>query len=644
MGTTSRRGFKRDVAGVRPRRARSRRSPLVGWLAAVAAASLLMVPGVTWADEAPQPTEPVATSTGSEDLDLLAGDPADPTSAPTETTPTPTGTTPTPTDATPATSDSTPPAGTGSISPTADPSTSPSVIGTDAGATSPQARTAGASPQSGGDIMPLAVGTPDGGTAPYVYWDVKDQNGNLVSGATFKFEYRSGGSWTSGTNANPLSDCNGTCSTNASGDTLDRDSDGGEFLLEHFGTSRGTSTGLVATNNYRVTPVTAPAGYAWVDTTARSINGNNNSATWNVGNGAQTHGFGTFVVQKLQTLPICTAGNVYGLNGDTAQIQQVAPGGAITPLGSPAATTTSDGYNGLGIGYGGSPVYAYSRSDSTATVMKYDTTTGQWSSTGKSNANDGGGTVTFVTGAVNLQTGTYMFGGFGSAGSWPNTRTVFRFWEYKPATDSVAFKGFVEIEAGTANTNNGDMAFDAAGNLFIVRNTGTSTNVFSVTAANLAAATGSTTTAIPSSPSQAVSTMSGVNGIAFDSDGKGYLSSNTTVRRYDMPGWTNGVDVTTSLNFSRDLASCSSPPTITIEKEVQGGRNAATDQFTMTLTQGTTTIGTATTTGNSVGVQGERVGPLPTVRGVPLTFTETPSGTTILTKYASTYRCLVDNV
>jgi hypothetical protein len=111
-----------------------------------------------------------------------------------------------------------------------------------------------------------------------------------------------------------------------------------------------------------------------------------------------------------------------------------------------------------------------------------------------------------------------------------------------------------------------------------------------------------------------------------------------------MPGWTGRKTVTSSLGHSTDLASCGSPPTIAIEKVVQGGRAQQGDQFKLTLNQGGTQIANATTTGNAAGVQPDRIGPLPTVRGVPLTFAESAAGTTNMSYYASSYRCLVDGV
>lgn len=335
--------------------------------------------------------------------------------------------------------------------------------------------------------------------------------------------------------------------------------------------------------------------------------------------------------------PVCAAGYVYGIRDD-GQIRQVAPNGTVTDFGSPARTRGD--FNGLGIGSGGGPVFAYDRagtgnSVSNVSIYRLDPATGAWADT---NHNVDGGTygVTFVAGAVNLDTGTYFLGGFSGSG----TDRVFRLWEYNPATNTSVYKGRVATP-GDGETN-GDIAFDAAGNLFIVRGSGSTTTIHSVTAANLSAANGGL---IPAATSRTVSdTTSNVNGVAFDADGRGFLSGLSTVERYSMPGWTSKTSVTSNLGRSNDLASCSSPPTITIEKVVEGGRVNSADQFTMTLTQGTTVIGTATTTGTATGVQDQRVGPLPTVRNVLLTLTETASGTTNMNQYATSWRCLVDGV
>lgn len=342
--------------------------------------------------------------------------------------------------------------------------------------------------------------------------------------------------------------------------------------------------------------------------------------------------------------PICGPGYVYGVTS-AGQIRAVAPGGAVSNLGSPVAQANMQ-MNGLGIGAGGSTVFAYHRSTDTlgATVYRFDVNTGSWSSTGAAvNSSTLNQPAVFVAGAVDLGTGRYYIGGYTPTG---NSTRSFQLWEYNPATNAITYKGRIATDTGSTAAANGDMDFDANGNLFVVRGSGSTATIYSVTAANLASANGGI---IASSVSNTVNnTTSNVNGVAFDADGKGYLSSGDIVQSYDMPGWSNPKTVVSS-NFggSTDLASCGSPPTITIEKFVEGGRVASSDQFGLSLRQGSangTVIGTATTTGNANGQQPDRVGPLPTVRNVELHFAETASGTTTLSNYASSYRCLVDGV
>lgn len=336
----------------------------------------------------------------------------------------------------------------------------------------------------------------------------------------------------------------------------------------------------------------------------------------------------------------CGPGYVYGVRAN-GQILQITPGGAVTNIGSPASGATS--FNGLGMGAGGSAVYGYERSSgggegqvSRASVHRYNPATEQWTNTGHViNSNTGGRTVQFVGGAVSLQNSRYYVGGFSSDGR------NFRLWEYDPATNSSVYKGQLNTSAGASTGSNGDFAFDALGNLFIVRGVASTSTVFSITAEDLAAASGGI---IPGSQSNSVTTMSNVNGVAFDSDGRAFLGAGADLRSYAMPNFTNRLDVTASLNSSTDLASCGSPPTITIEKVVEGERVKDEDQFHLTLTQGNSTVGQTTTTGSEPGLQAERVGPLPAVRGVPLRFTETAAGGTNLNDYATSYRCEVDGV
>ena len=500
----------------------------------------------------------------------------------------------------------------------------------------------------GGDeagIMPMAVG-PDGGTAPYVYWDVKDTDGNLVPGATFSFERRGNTSWTGTRN---VTDCISSGCT-----VVDRDFDAGEYLVKWINSDNpgANPSGTAASNvvqagsRYRIQPTAAPAGYEWVSDTSWV---DSNSLTWVGTDDGRTLNFGTFQVRKLQTLPLCTAGYVYGISSG-GQLQQIAPGGAVTNIGAPAPGVSS--FNGLGIGSGGDPVYGYERTNSsqTVTMFRYDTTAGTWTNTQHTYdttlANNGGYSGSLVAGAVNLATDRYMFGGYQTTNNgWsanPRYTQVFKIWEYNPATGAFTYKGYVPTYSGQSEpgATNGDMAFDAAGTLYFVRGSGTSTTVFSVTAANINAANGGQITA---SDSQTFTTQNNVNGVAFDSTGKAFLGTGNTVWSYNMPDWSGGAEVAgTSSGYSgTDLASCSSPPTIVIEKEIIGGRVNTGDQFKLTLHQGSTLLGQAIATSPATGLQEQRVGPLPTVRNVALNFAEYGANGANLGNYASAYQCTV---
>lgn len=328
--------------------------------------------------------------------------------------------------------------------------------------------------------------------------------------------------------------------------------------------------------------------------------------------------------------PQCGPGFVYGVT-ENGQVRQIDPNGAITALGSAASGVSS--FNGLGIGENGASVFAYERSNFTRTarVWTYNAATGIWSQTsGVVNSTNPNRTVAFVAGAVDPTSGTYYIGGFNGDG------TQFRLWAYNPATAAITYKGAFNTGSDSTSTN-GDMAFNALGDLFVVRGSGTSTTVLSVTAANLAAASGGTITAAVSA---SFTTQNNVNGVAFDSDGRAFLGSSDQLRSYVMPNWSGGQTVVTSDLGTTDLASCSSPPTITIQKEVVGGRVIPSDVFNLSLTQSGTVLGTAAASSPVVGVQDQRIGPLPTVRNVSLNFAETVSGPgSNLNNYASAYQC-----
>ncbi|WP_438947272.1 hypothetical protein, partial [Tsukamurella conjunctivitidis] len=115
---------------------------------------------------------------------------------------------------------------------------------------------------------------------------------------------------------------------------------------------------------------------------------------------------------------------------------------------------------------------------------------------------------------------------------------------------------------------NGDMAFDAAGNLYVVSSTNpprgggnVSVNITMVKAVDIANAikANNSNATIPASnvSSKTIKADSGFNGIAFDSDGYVYVGNSTTLLKYDPTTWALVSTVTADLGSSTDLSSCS---------------------------------------------------------------------------------------
>ncbi len=472
------------------------------------------------------------------------------------------------------------------------------------------------------------AGPESGVTTPYVYWTVKDANGNLIGGATFQLQgpRTSNSNWG---NTYTVTDCTSSPCTG-----LDRDPDPGEFQVANGQGGLGTMT---TSQRWQVQP--APNQSTWTyggviynfmgDTDWAQIAGNNNTPSagqWTT----NTHNFGSFVAAKRPT-PTANAGLTCGINTfysvtSTGQLRSVV-NGTVTALKSASGVTV---FNGLGIGSGGATAYAYERnnSDASITMWFYDATSG-WTSTGDTFTTPTGNDNSYVTGAVDLKTGNYYFGGFSG--------TTFYLYKWVPSTGAFSAVGTVNM-AGAAG-GNGDMAFDAAGDLYIV-NSGATTTVYSVTAATLAGASGGQLAASQSF-SKTLSGLSDVNGMAFNTTGSMYLANSTTANEYDSTTWSKiGNTVTSSLGTSTDLASCNSPANLTVQKNVQG-RVSPTDQFRLAVNSGSTESGYAVTSGSATGIQAAQVGPLPVMQGNTYTVSETmaPGSTSSSSAYASSLVC-----
>ncbi|HLR56924.1 MAG TPA: SpaA isopeptide-forming pilin-related protein [Beutenbergiaceae bacterium] len=362
----------------------------------------------------------------------------------------------------------------------------------------------------------------------------------------------------------------------------------------------------------------------------------------------------------------CEPGAVYGVSAN-GYIREVTPGATSASNFGGQATMPGwlnvpvSSFNGLGIGPGGDVAYAYERSSGagSATLYEFDSATGEWSRIMRTSAQphvattrgNGPGSIAFVAGAVDPVTENFYLGGFGTYQEWGTgpggrpTYTTYRFfsiWEYNPNTNALVYKGYVD-DLDSSGEANGDMAFTSLGDLLIVRGDGTSTQTISVSYSNLQNASGG---AIASAQSSVISgTLNDVNGVAFDSAGKGYLGSDGGLTSYDTPSWDNANELVSSGFNSTDLATCSTPPTVRVTKKVEGRVND-TDQFTIVVGQGDVELGRQTTTGQDLDGEEEGVeaviGPLPAVLDRPIDFFEEAVGTSDLDKYATSWRCWVD--
>ncbi|QNE34438.1 DUF7507 domain-containing protein [Leifsonia shinshuensis] len=303
--------------------------------------------------------------------------------------------------------------------------------------------------------------------------------------------------------------------------------------------------------------------------------------------------------------------------------------------------------NGLGIAIGGTA--AFMASDSGTVVQGYDAASGTWTSYPGKPAP--GSAVT--GGAVDPTTGIYYFGDVGSNG------VTGQLWGFDTTTDQMISPAPLITFPAIAGEVNGDIAFDGGGNLYVVASSATEGTLEAISGPLPQTAAQAATVSPTILSTFAVPGSAVVNGIAFDGNGTLYLSQGGTNGIFSIdPGTGNADGNLTPLPAALagpanvgvvDLASCAFPPALSVQKNVVSRVNA-TDQFGLQVTGPTVSLpATATTTGTATGLQQTadgrvlQAGPALARYGDTYTATETAAGTTDLTQYLSSYRC-VDTV
>ncbi|WP_020424292.1 hypothetical protein [Microbacterium yannicii] len=327
----------------------------------------------------------------------------------------------------------------------------------------------------------------------------------------------------------------------------------------------------------------------------------------------------------------CAANTFYSVSSG-GTVYKVVQGGGRTEIGG--WSNVDGNANGLAIGANGTVMYAIKRGGSNAEnvdrILRYTPATNSWQSVSNTSYSTGNST-SLVAGAVDLKTGRYLFGGYDA----DNGNLLFKLYSFNPVTNAINYVGWFDTGWDSNTVANGDMAFDSAGNLYVVRS-GSKVNVYTVTAATLSAANGGK---LARSETKAMDLpgLSSVNGIAFDGDGTVFLGNGDTATKFNPTTWTS-VGASSSLSgSSTDLASCNSPANLTVKKNVVA-RAAASDQFVLAVSSGQTQVATATTTGTATGVQSEQIGPIPVIAGTSYTISEgMASGSSA--NYASAWSC-----
>ncbi|MHA3684088.1 DUF7927 domain-containing protein [Leucobacter sp. HY1908] len=98
-----------------------------------------------------------------------------------------------------------------------------------------------------------------------------------------------------------------------------------------------------------------------------------------------------------------------------------------------------------------------------------------------------------------------------------------------------------------------------------------------------------------------------------------------------------------------DLASCGTPPTLTLKKTLDGKRAQPTDQFKLEAkwhaaqTGTKTSFGSVTTTGSDIGLQKDQLGPVPVLSGNWYTISETGvNNADLQNNYETSWACFVN--
>lgn len=328
----------------------------------------------------------------------------------------------------------------------------------------------------------------------------------------------------------------------------------------------------------------------------------------------------------------CGSSYVYSVTSPGGIFQTNATTGASTANGA-FTVPSGDIVNALALGKAGNYIWALDRT--AGTILRYDASTGQTTTYG---TNVTGSLLNVIAGAIDPLTGIYYY-------VWvPDTPTgVWYFYGFNTTTNTPI--GYMGSISGMGSSANGDIAFDAAGNLYIVSNASdTASGIVSrvngplpTTQGNVALTATTITNSLPANAGQ-------YNSVAFGPNGNLVIGSalssgaSSTIKQVDPA---TGAPLSSSAGPIAwvDMASCIYPNTMVLQKNLPQGRYGSGDQFTLTIGNVTSSANTATTTGSTTGIQSAIVGPLLGRSGQTYTISETAASGS-LSNYTSTWSCV----
>ncbi|MGW8954338.1 DUF7507 domain-containing protein [Streptomyces sp. NPDC055709] len=370
---------------------------------------------------------------------------------------------------------------------------------------------------------------------------------------------------------------------------------------------------------------------------------------------------------KAAALPLdCSGNTIYALqNGASASDAGTLLALNASTLAGPTPTVTATVVskipqggmtNALGILPGGTGAYLVNRTGTASSIVVhgYDAASGTWTKYPGTTPGDG---VVVVAGAIDPASRIYYYAALGTGTTTtPGKVTVYGF----NTQTNTAIPGVIatfDLPITSRFSANGDIAFDASGNLYIVTSANSSNNAAIGVVPGPLPTTGSATgVALTDTLLTTINNpqQRQYNGIAFNNNGELFIEfsspapSTATFLQAVNPN--NGALIGQAKQLSDttfasvDLGACSTNPTLTLQKNIVGRFATSTtsnDQFELSITGGGISSGnTATTTGTTTGVQSPAAGPVIGVANTTYTLTETAVSGGSLDNYTSTYACV----